>query len=236
METEYKNVWRTIGLVLIGIIIGYIIGRFSYIEYLPKSPYIQKNTQINKQEKKQKPIQQINLDDDPFIGSDSAALTIVTFSDYQCPFCRNFYINILPELKKNYINTGKIKYVYRDYPLKIHKFAINAAMAANCSGEQGKYWEMHDKLYENQEKWNKVKNANDIFKQYSVELGLNTYMFNECLDSEKYRDEVINDKNEAKEYGVLSTPTLFLNGQMLRGGYFQSYELFEKYIEREFNL
>ncbi len=227
METKDKNIWRTTGLILIGIITGYLIGRFSYVEYLPTSPDIQK---------KQKPIQQINPDDDPFIGSDAAAVTIVDFSDYQCPFCRNFYMNILPELKKNYINTGKIKYVYRDYPLKIHKAAVNAAMAANCSGEQGKYWEMHGKLYKDQESWSKSENPNTKFKEYAVELGLNTYIFNECFDSEKFKQEIIDDKTEGVNYGVFGTPTLFLNGKILRGGYFQNYNLFEGYLEREFNI
>lgn len=232
-----NNIWRTIGLLLIGAFIGYLTGRFAGSFTLP-SENIKINTpeNTNKNTQQVKQIQQINPDDDPALGSNTAEVTIVDFSDYQCPFCKNFYKNIYLELKKDYINTGKIKYIFRDFPLNIHKNALAAANAADCSGEQGKYWEMHDKLFEDQNNWSKSDTPKDIFKSYAKELGLNTYLFNECIDSDKYNDEVMKDKEEGKSYGVNGTPTLFFNGQILRGGYSQDYDLFQNYLEKEFGI
>lgn len=237
MEEKNNNIWRTIGLILIGALIGYLIGRFSYLAVFPEAnPNTSKNETLKKSAETAKSIQQISVDDDPSLGNDTAKVIIVDFSDYQCPFCKNFHTNILPELKKDYINTGKVKYVYRDFPLKIHKSAINAAMAADCAGEQGKYWEMHDKLFDNQNIWSKADNSMELFKSYGIELRLNTYTFNECLDSEKYKDEINKDKEEGLSYGASGTPTLYLNGQILRGGYSQDYEAFQNYLYNEFGI
>lgn len=91
------------------------------------------------------------VDDDPVLGSPTAPVTIIEFSDYQCPFCYSFWQQTLPQIKKNYIDTGKVKFVYRDFPLNIHPMAEPSARAANCAGEQGKYWEYHDKIFGEQE-------------------------------------------------------------------------------------
>lgn len=87
------------------------------------------------------------IDDDPILGSANAPVTMIEFSDYQCPFCHSFWKQTLPQIKKDYIDTGKVKFVYRDFPLNIHPMAEPAARAANCAGEQGKYWEYHDKIF-----------------------------------------------------------------------------------------
>lgn len=92
----------------------------------------------------------ISNDDDPVLGDANAAVTMVEFSDYECPFCKRFYDDTLAQIKSTYIDTGKLKLVYRDYPLSFHPGAEPAAQAANCAGEQGKYWEMHDKIFEAQ--------------------------------------------------------------------------------------
>lgn len=237
MEENNNNIWRTIGLILIGAFIGYLIGRFSYLGAFPDADRESSATDSLKQSAEPvKLIQNVSIDDDPSLGSNTAKVVIVEFSDYQCPFCKNFYTNILPELKKDYINTGKVKYVYRDFPLNLHKSAIDAAMAANCAGDQGKYWEMHDKLFENQDMWSDADNPKDLFKTYAFELRLNTYTFNECLDSEKYKDEIIKDKEEGVSYGVSGTPTLFLNGKILRGGYSQDFDAFQLFLEKEFGI
>ena len=87
------------------------------------------------------------IDDDPVLGNANAPVTIIEFSDYQCPFCFSFWKQTLPQIKKDYIDTGKVKFVYRDFPLNIHAMAEPSARAANCAGEQGKYWEYHDKIF-----------------------------------------------------------------------------------------
>src|SRR3989344_1557006 len=94
----------------------------------------------------------ISADDDAFMGNENAKATLVEFSDYQCSFCRAFWRDALPQIKKEYIDTGKVKFVYRDFPLSFHPGAIPAAQATQCAKDQGKFWEMHDKIFSEQEK------------------------------------------------------------------------------------
>lgn len=93
----------------------------------------------------------VSIDDDPVLGRADAPVTLLEFSDYQCPFCARFFRDTLPTLKAEYIDTGKVRYVFRDFPIdQLHPYARKAAEAANCAGDQGRYWEMHDLLFENQ--------------------------------------------------------------------------------------
>lgn len=92
----------------------------------------------------------VSADDDAVLGNPNAPVTVIEFSDYECPFCKRFYDQTLGQIKKEYIDTGKVKFIYRDYPLSFHPGAEPAAQAANCAGEQGKYWEMHDKIFQAQ--------------------------------------------------------------------------------------
>lgn len=171
---------------------------------------------------------EISVDDDAFLGKENAPVTIVEFSDYQCPFCERFYLQTLDQLKKEYIDTGKVKLVYRDFPLEFHPYAQKAAEAAECAGEQGKYYQMHNKLFENQV-------AIDIpdLKKYAKDIGLNTAQFNTCLDTGKMKSEVENDYQEGISYGVTGTPAFFINGKLLEGA--QPFSAFKQAIDAELN-
>ena len=147
----------------------------------------------------------VSVDDDPYIGSEDAPVTIIEFSDFQCPFCGRNYKTTLPEIKKEYISTGKVKYVFRDFPLEFHKNAPKASEAANCAGDQDKYWEMHDKLFDNQ---NAIMVEN--LKQYAVDIGLQADTFNSCLDSGKYAEEINRDLEDGKKAGVTGTPSFYI--------------------------
>jgi protein-disulfide isomerase len=145
-------------------------------------------------------------EDDPFLGNSKADLVLVEFSDYQCPFCRRHFKEILPELKREYLSEGKIKYVYRDFPLdSMHPHAIKAAEAAQCAGDQGKYWEMHERLFENARALGPVQ-----LPDHAKAVGLDIAKFTECLDSGKYTEEVKQDMADARAAGVTGTPTFFL--------------------------
>jgi protein-disulfide isomerase len=132
----------------------------------------------------------------------------------------------LSQIRKNYIDNGKVKLVYRDFPLDLHQNARKAAEAAECADEQGKFWEFHDKLYENQNSLD-----NESLKQYAKDMGLNTNQFNTCLDSGKMTQEVLKDFEDGSSYGVTGTPTLFINGIKVVGA--QPYEFFKKIIDQE---
>ena len=109
----------------------------------------------------------VSMNDDPVKGDLNAPVTLIEFSDFQCPFCGRFFNGAFTEIERDYIKTGKVRYVFRDFPLEFNKQAPKASEAADCAGEQGKYWEMHDKLFANQ-------NALmvDKLKQYAAEIGL----------------------------------------------------------------
>ncbi|RME53646.1 DsbA family protein [Candidatus Woesearchaeota archaeon] len=166
------------------------------------------------------------MDDDPVKGNPDAPVTIVEFSDYQCPFCGRHFQQTYPQLVKDYIDTGKVKLVYRDFPLSFHPEAQKAAEAAECAGEQGKYWEMHDKLFQNQQS---LGVAN--YKKWARELGLDGSKFDTCLDSGKMANEVKKDMADGQAAGVRGTPSFFINGRPVRGA--QPFSVFQGIIEDE---
>lgn len=166
---------------------------------------------------------EVSVDDDPVKGEAGAPVTLVEFSDFQCPFCERGW-EIMKQVEEEYVKTGKVKIVFRDFPLEFHDKAKAAAMAAECADEQGKFWEYHDKLFENQGEL-----SMENFKKWAGELGLDGSQFNECLDSEKYKAEVEKDMGEGQEYGVSGTPAFFVNGRMITGA--QPYEVFKEAIE-----
>lgn len=152
----------------------------------------------------------VDIDDDPWLGSDKAKVVVIEFTDMQCSFCARHVQKVFPYIKKNYIDTGKIKYVTRDYPLGFHQFAQKAAEAANCAMDQDKYWEMHDEIFLNQAGWSRSEDAVGALKGYAEKLGLSVKEFNGCLDSGKYAEEVKNDIADATEAGVSGTPQFFI--------------------------
>jgi len=165
----------------------------------------------------------------PSIGAETAKLTLVEFSDFQCPYCGRHVTNTYPDLKQQYIETGKMKYVFRDFPLSNHKLAPKAAEAAHCAGEQDKFWEMHDRLWENA---GKLQPAD--LKEHAVALGLDPGAFGQCLDSGRYAAVVGRDTAAGAQLGVSGTPAFFINGRPLTGA--QPFEAFAQVIEEELAL
>jgi len=183
----------------------------------------------------------ISTDDDPIRGNQNAPITIIEFSDYQCPFCARFYTQTLPLIMEEYIEPGKAKLVYRDFPIQSsHPNAMPAAVAAECANEQGKYWEYHDMLFEKQQEWNKldVTSAVTTFKQYASDINLTQEKFDSCLDTGKYLEEVRNDLNDGRDYGVDGTPGFFVGNDQI--GYVklsgaQPFESFKRVIDSQLN-
>lgn len=161
----------------------------------------------------------VSADDDAVLGDKNAPVTLIEFSDFQCPFCRKFAEDTLPQLKKEYIDTGKAKLVYRDYPLPFHAGATPAAEGGECAKEQGKFWQYHDTLFQEQAKQGNgtVEFTVDDLKKWAVQAGLNGNSFNQCLDSGKYKDEVAKDLADGEKAGVSGTPTTFVNGTPIVG-------------------
>jgi len=184
----------------------------------------------------------ISADNDPIIGNSNAPITIIEFSDFQCPFCAKFHIQTLPKIMDEYIKEGKVKLVFRDFPIQsIHSNALLASVAAECANEQGKFKEMHDKLFDNQNQWNKQEtiDALSLFKQYALEMQLDSKTFESCLDNGKYIDEIRKDLKDGQNYGVSGTPGFFIGNEKigyveLKGA--QPFESFKKVIDEQLDV
>lgn len=160
------------------------------------------------------------------IGPADAPITIVEFSDYQCPFCRRWHDEVYGELLAAY--PGKIRLVYRHFPLSsIHPDATSAAEAAMCAGEQDAYWPFHEKLFSSEAL------GNSTYLQYAQDLGLNMSSFESCINDRKYQQAVDEDLNFAVDLGIRSTPTFFINGLAVVGA--QPLNVFQQIIDKELN-
>lgn len=163
-------------------------------------------------------------------GNANARVVITEYSDYQCPFCARFTLDTLPLLQNDYIETGKVKFVFKDYPIPNHKYAQIAAQATYCAGEQNEefFWKMHVSLFENQKDITKE----DMIKR-AESMGINSNVFRSCLETEKYKNLVLRNRQDGIRAGVTGTPTLFINDQKITG--IQPYENLVKLIETEIN-
>lgn len=175
-------------------------------------------------------------DDDPVLGDPNAPITMIEFSDYECPFCKRHFTQTLPKLKEKYIDTGKVKLVYRDFPLGFHDpLATKEAMGANCAREQGNdetYFAYHDLIFENTNSNGRGLQEEKLY-DFADELGLDRIKFTECLDSGKYKDEVAKDIADGRSAGVSGTPAFIVAGKFVSGA--QPFSVFEAIIEEALN-
>jgi len=162
------------------------------------------------------PLYIISIDDDPVKGDPNAPITIIEFSDFQCPFCSRFSSQTLPLLEENYIDTGKVKLVYKDMPLDtIHPNARMAHIAAECADEQGKFWEYHDILFEQQSQWQRLSpsNLDNTLTNFASGLEMQSTDFQACMKSPEIAKEVNDDPIQARSYGATGTPTFFIGNE-----------------------
>jgi len=152
----------------------------------------------------------VSTDGDPSIGPSNAPVTIVEFSDYQCPYCQVWYQQVYQQLMASYPN--KIRLVYRDLPLPMHPEAIPAAEAADCAGDQGAYWKYHDALFNQQYGLSRT-----AYEHYATDLGLDIKAFAACLDSHRYLSKIQANASDAASVGLDSTPSFVINGRILIG-------------------
>ena len=154
-------------------------------------------------------------DDDIQIGNKESSTRIFVFSDFQCPYCKSFHETVLKKILANY--SDKILLVYKNYPLEFHPQAQNAALAAECANEQGKFIAYADKLFAEQAVWGKTTGTQS-FKNYARLMGLNASQFNSCLDGKKYADKIASNKSDGDNFGVSGTPSVFINDQAINSG------------------
>lgn len=223
------NIWMILTLVLAGVIAGYGISQIPGIRGNISETAVVKNEEARRPpiaendigDEAKKPLNKDQIeklpDDDEIFGDPAAPITVVEFSDFQCPFCKKFFEEAFPDIEKNYIKTGKVKFVYRDFPLDGHKQAVLAAQAAECAKEQKKFREMHDLLFETQGEWSGSPAALEFLKSLAVRTELKKEQFNACLDQQKYFNEIRKDYLDGFVMGVTGTPGFFINGEALSG-------------------
>lgn len=149
---------------------------------------------------------EVSIGDAPFLGDTDAVVTLMEFSDYQCPFCSRHYREVMPTLVKDYVESGQLKYVMRENPIQsLHPRAMAASQAALCARDQGRYWEMHNMIFDNQRQLDDA-----TLKAHAESIGLDTAAFNQCLDSGEYEDRVHDDLAEGRKLGIRGTPGFVL--------------------------
>lgn len=198
LKEETANMWENIFALVIVVIIGVAI-------YGAVNGWFTHETEDPDQ------IFPVFRGDDPYLGDVDAPIMIVEYSDFQCPFCADFALNGKKVLDP-YIESGKVIFVYKDMPLKIHAKAAQVANAAGCAYEQDKFWEYHDLIYANPDKLELGH-----LDGYAEELGLNMSDFKKCFSSERRYSEINDDLTEAFNLGVTATPTFFINGKKYVG-------------------
>lgn len=209
-----------------GVLLGYVAwgmepaGANAQTANQPSGPVVEAPAAAQEQFKRY----DIPIENSYAFGPADAPITIVEFSDYQCPYCRRWHAEVYEPLLAAY--PGKIKFVYRNLPLtSIHPDAFPAAEAAMCAGEQDAYWTFHDKLFGNESL------GSDTYVQYARELGLDMDTFKACLNDHKYQQSIEKDSNFAIDMGIRSTPTFFINGLAIVGA--QPLDVFKQVIDKE---
>ena len=149
------------------------------------------------------------------MGRADAPLTILEFADFQCPGCGSWATFMEPLIKERLVNTGRARYVFYDFPLNIHQNGFLASRAGRCANDQGKFWEFHDMVFQNQGKWAFEEDAVPFFVEYAGKVGADEGRFEECLRSERFAKEVSESVKLGESLGVGATPTIFVNGQRL---------------------
>ncbi len=178
---------------------------------------------------------EIDISDAAYVaGPKNSTVTMIEFNDFQCPFCKRFRDQTLDLILENY--GARIQYVLMDFPItSIHPQALITHIAARCAGDQGKYFEYHDKIFTNQQVWSRfVPESEDEInelKKYAEDLDMDKALFGQCLDSKKYGEDVLNNMQKGLNAGVTGTPAFFINGQKVSGA--QPYTVFQQILEAE---
>ncbi len=211
-NTSMNTPWFAVSIGLVGLIVGYALatGVSNPLAMGGSKPTPTPTPSAGDTPEPEPAGDPADADDDDVMGEDSATVTLIEFTDYQCPFCGRHFTDTFSKIKKDYVDTGKVKYVIRDFPLSFHPNAHKAAEASECADEQDKFWEMHDKLFTNQATWSGLADAIPTFKQYAADLKLNASAFATCLDSGAMIAEIDDDQAAGSAAGINGTPGFWI--------------------------
>lgn len=156
------------------------------------------------------------------LGSDTAPVEVVEYSDFECPFCAQFAVVQMPTIREQLIQAGKVRWRYRDFPLPSHAYSRHASHAAHCAGEQGRFWEMHDQLFFNHSWAQTGRDPSRLFRDMARAAGLNVDAYDTCMESQRFAGRIEASRLEGERLGVQGTPTFFVNGRRLTVGSYTS--------------
>ncbi len=151
------------------------------------------------------------------LGSDSAPVQITEFADFQCPACGQFAVLTAPDIKQRLVASGQVRFVFKDFPLDMHRNSVPAHLAAACADEQGQFWTMHDQIFFRQRDWAEVRRPERTFHGYARDLGLDLRQYDECMDSRRYAGRLARSRQDGAQLGVASTPTLIIGNLRVTG-------------------
>src|SRR3990167_5060162 len=206
-------------LIIASFLIGVLITKISYLEKNASSSSSDNTVDVGNIQAPSEPVD-VSEGHLPILGDKDAKVTIVEFSDFQCPFCKSLFDDSLPQIKKDYVDTGKIKFAYRHYPLtSIHTNAQKAAEASECANEQDNFWGYHDELFKNQADWEALDSAaaQEKFVEYANAIGLDGATLGKCVSGGVMVEKVQEDIDDGNSAGVDGTPATFINGYLITG-------------------
>ena len=222
-----------IGAIIAGIcIVGvfFVLGDFSE----STEPLIEKQLSQEVQPPQQISVETFMQNGSPVLGKSDAPITLVEFGDYQCHFCNVFYQNTEHQILEDYVMTGKVNVIFKDYTI-IGQDSVNAAHAAHCAGEQGKFWQYHNTLYDNWGGENSGWASNENLMKFAQQVELNMDMFTDCNGEGKYAQIISTSNNDAQKLGITGTPAFYIistnTGQVQQIQGAQPYEVFERIFD-----
>ena len=232
-KNNSQTFWVSVSFLVIGLLIGLLITDKSFLGSAGSQ-----DTEVSNEppvfDVDKLAVVNVSTDNDALLGSADAKVTMIEFSDYQCPFCYDFWKNTFPKIKSEYIDTGKVKFVYRDFPIPSHPQSQAASESVECvrsvstTEKDSAYYKMHNLIFGGVTEWSGNASANDVFIGYASTLGVD---IKSCLENGDMKSEVADDYTAARGYGVGGTPTFFINGKMVLGA--ESFEHFQDVIESE---
>lgn len=163
-------------------------------------------------------------------GSESATVWVIEASDFQCPFCKVWHDSTYPSIVRDYVNSGKVRMAYLNFPLNIHPNAMPAAEAAMCASAQNRFWEMHDALFDSQQQWAGLQNAVPMYDSLASKIGIDMAAWRDCMTNHRTRTLIELDYERSERQGVQSTPSFFVGDQGIAGA--EPYPVFRDAIER----
>jgi protein-disulfide isomerase len=229
------NAYLVFALVIFAFLLGMLTNKVIYLEKIATAPTPTSAPVAADPQPEPPAVVKVDNGHLPVLGDEKAKVSVVEFSDFQCPFCKRYYDDTHKQLDEQYIKTGKIKFYYRHYPLySIHPNAERGALASECANDQGKFWEYYDALFANQVTWSGMdtpEKAVDSLVDLAGQLSMDTDAFRTCLETQQDKKNVDNDAAAGNKVQVDGTPTFFINGHRLVGA--QPFSEFQKLIDAE---